>query len=218
VHFPLPEPVTGSDAGCAFAVVHRDLEVEDGPAECPPPTFPARRFVDCSMKVGLAVIADGTFEYEVCDEGRELAVTLLRATGWLSRRRLPLRPDAAGPAVPVGGAQVQGRRRWHYGLLIHPGNWEGAHLPYRAEAFLHPLEATSALAQATASTRPSQGQALLVGGAPVSSVLRNADGDLVVRLYHPGAGLAAAVVGERAVDLRPGEIATVRPGRRPPPG
>ncbi|HKN41006.1 MAG TPA: alpha-mannosidase, partial [Acidimicrobiia bacterium] len=64
-HFPLPVPVTGSDAGCAFAVVHRGLVAEGGPNESPPPTFPARRFVDCSGTVGLAVIADGSFEYEV---------------------------------------------------------------------------------------------------------------------------------------------------------
>ena len=37
VHFPLPAPVTGSDAGCAFAVVRRGLEAESGPAESPPP-------------------------------------------------------------------------------------------------------------------------------------------------------------------------------------
>ncbi|HYT40640.1 MAG TPA: glycoside hydrolase family 38 C-terminal domain-containing protein, partial [Acidimicrobiia bacterium] len=54
VHFPLPVPVTGSHAGCAFAVVRRSLEAEDGPAESPPPTFPARRFVDCAGAGGLA--------------------------------------------------------------------------------------------------------------------------------------------------------------------
>ena len=49
-----------------------------------------RRVTMPPPRARLAVIADGTFEYEVCDGGRELAVTLLRATGWLSRRRLPL--------------------------------------------------------------------------------------------------------------------------------
>src|SRR5439155_9765475 len=83
-HFPLPETAAGSDAGCAFAVVHRGLDAEGGPAESPPPTFPARRFVAAG---GLAVIADGTFEYELTEGGRELAVTVVRATGWLSRRR-----------------------------------------------------------------------------------------------------------------------------------
>src|SRR5207244_3720194 len=62
-HFPLPVPVTGSDAGCAFAVVHRGLVAEGGPNESPPPTFPARRFVDCSRTVGLAVIAGGSFDW-----------------------------------------------------------------------------------------------------------------------------------------------------------
>src|SRR5207248_724391 len=47
-HFPLPAPAAGSHAGCAFAVVHRGLAASGGPAETPPPTFPARRFVDCS--------------------------------------------------------------------------------------------------------------------------------------------------------------------------
>ena len=223
VHFPLPEPVTGSDAGCAFAVVHRGLDTESGPPESPPPTFPARRFVDCSERVGLAVIADGTFEYEVCDGGRELAVTLLRATGWLSRRRLPRRPDPAGPAIPVDGAQVQGMRRFRYGLLLHAGDWETDSVPLRADAFLHPLEVTGG-SSTGAHFRPAHGRALRVeaDGAMVSAVVRDGDG-LVVRLYHPGSQLAAVALGDRGtsehrVDLRPGEIATVTIGRRPGAG
>jgi alpha-mannosidase len=245
VHFPLPEPVTGSDAGCAFAVVHRGLDTEFGPPESPPPTFPARRFVDCSAASGpgdggcppdsgggsgqgFAVIADGTFEYEVCEDGRELAVTLLRATGWLSRRRLPRRPDPAGPAVPVDGAQVQGLRRFRYGLLLHAGDWETAHLSPRADSFLHPLEVTGSSSPGGsppgAPTRPAHGQALRVeaGGAAVSSVIRDGDG-VVVRLFHPGSQLVSATLGaagfsDTRVDLRPGEIATVRLGRSPGAG
>ena len=156
-HFPLPAPVTGSDAGCAFAVVRRGLEAEGGPAETPPPTFPARRFVDCSASgVGLAVVADGAFEYEVTDTGRELAVTLLRATGWLSRRRLPLRPDPAGPPLPVEGAQVPGQRRWRYGLLLHSGDWEAAHVSQRADAFLNPLEAVVGSAASHSAHPPAR--------------------------------------------------------------
>ena len=60
------------------------------------------------------------------------------------------------------------------------------------------------------------------GGASVSSVVRDEDGP-VVRLFHPGSQLAAATVGDTElsdvrVDLRPGEIATVRLGRRPGAG
>lgn len=219
-HFPLPATVPGSAAGCAFAVVHRALDTEGGPAERPPPTFPARRFVDCSDgSTGLAVIADGTFEYEVCDGGRELAVTLLRATGWLSRRRLPLRPDPAGPAIAVEGAQVQGLRRWRYGVLLHAGDWERAGLLPRAAAFLDPLEAAAGTGAGTAGAgrRPSQGSALRVAGAEVSAVLR-AGGDVVVRVFNAGSQPATATAGAARVDLRPWEIATVRTGRRPGPG
>jgi len=219
-HFPLPTAVAGSAAGCAFAVVRRGLDAEGGVAETPPATFPARRFVDCSDgSAGLAVIADGTFEYEVCDGGRELAVTLLRATGWLSRRRLPVRPDPAGPAVPVEGAQVQGRRQWRYGVLLHAGDWERAGLLGRAAAFLEPFEACAGtgLVRPAAGRRPSEGRALRVSGVEVSAVLR-AGGDVVVRVFNPGTQPATATVGDEAVALRPGEIATVTAGRRPAAG
>jgi mannosylglycerate hydrolase len=162
--------------------------------------------------VGLALIADGTFEYEVTDGGRELAVTLLRATGWLSRRRLPLRPDPAGPAVPVEGAQVQGPRHWRYGLLLHAGDWEAAHLWRRADDFLNPLEAAVGSTASGGPTRPSGGQVLCVDGAEVSAVLRDG-GDVMVRLFHPGSGPATAAVGDSTISLRSGEIATVRVGR-----
>ena len=215
-HFPLPEAASGSHAGCAFAVVARGLEVEGGTAERPPPTFPARRFVDCG---GLAVLHDGTFEYEVIGGGRELAVTLVRATGWLSRRRLPLRPDPAGPALPVEGAQVQGRRRWRYGLLLHAGDWEAAGVLRRADAFLDPFEAVagSPAGAAAEPTSPPGGRALPVEGAEVSAVVRD-QGGLAVRLFNPGSRPASASVAGETVALRPGEIVTVRPSRRPAGG
>jgi alpha-mannosidase len=153
-------------------------------------------------------------EYEVIDGGRELTVTLLRATGWLSRRRLPLRPDPAGPAVPVEGPQVQGPRRWRYGLVLHAGDWETAHVSRRADAFLNPLEVAAGSTASPGRTRPPDGQVLRVDGAEVSAVVRDED-DLVVRLFHPGSGPASATVGDETVSLRPGEIVAVRVGRRP---
>ena len=143
------------------------------------------------------------------DLGRELAVTLLRATGWLSRRRLPLRPDPAGPAVPVEGAQLQGPRRWCYGLMLHTGDWETAHLSRRADTFLNPLEVAVGSTAPTNSTRPSDGQVLRVDGAEVSAVVRDA-GDVMVRLFHPGSGSASVTVGDQTLSLRAGEIVAVR--------
>ena len=123
----MPEPVTGSDAECAFAVVHRGLEAEGGAHEFGLPTFPSRRFVDASNgHAGLAILHDGLLEYEVVDQGRELALTLLRATGWLSRSEPALRPNPAGPPVEVRGAQMLGEQRLQYAVLPHRGDWRVA--------------------------------------------------------------------------------------------
>ena len=200
--------------------MHRGLDDRRGLAETPPPTFPARRFVDCSDETasGLAVIADGTFEYEVCDGGCELAVTLLRATGWLSRRRLPLRPDPAGPAVPVEGAQVQGLRRWRYGLAAPRRRLGGRPLSRRADAFLNPLEAAGG-STAARPTGPDQPTDRPCGSTAPRSRRWSRDGDgVVVRLFHPGSDPASATVGDETSTSAPGEIATVRVGRRPGAG
>ena len=101
----LPAPVEASDAECAFAVVRRGLTAEGGPHEAGLPTFVSRRFVDASDgAVGVALLHDGLLEYEVVDSGHILALTLLRATGYLSPRALRCartRPDrstrCAGP-------------------------------------------------------------------------------------------------------------------------
>jgi alpha-mannosidase len=111
-HFPLPARVRGSDAECAFTVVHRGLTAEGGPQETGLPTFVSRRFVDASDGTsGLALLHDGLLEYEVVDDGRELALTLLRATGYISRAEPSLRPTPAGPYVEVEAAQMLGRQQ-----------------------------------------------------------------------------------------------------------
>lgn len=69
-----------------------------------PDTFVHQGWV---AKNGLAVIAPGLQEGEV-DEAGDLAITLLRATGWLSRPDLASRPGDAGPALPTPGAQCPG--------------------------------------------------------------------------------------------------------------
>jgi hypothetical protein len=230
VHFPLAAAVDGSDAECAFAVVHRGLAAEGGPGEAGLPTFVSRRFVDASDgTAGLALLHDGLLEYEVVDEGRELALTLLRATGYLSRIALPLRPDPAGPPMPVEGAQVQGVRVLEYAVLPHRGDWHRAGLYGAADEFLVPLERARGGGVAGA-TRPPTGQSLAVRGAQVSAVTRE-PGGLLVRVFNPGpepvtaeierhgapaTGWTVDLLGrprapfEGAVPLRPAQIATLR--------
>lgn len=139
VHFPLPFQPTGSDAGNPFDVTHRGLEVEGGPHEVPLPTFPARGFVDVSSSEGgLAVLVEPVIEYEVIDG--ELALTLLRSVGMLSRREMKMRPLPAGPDVPAHLAQCYGDHEWRYGLYPHKGDWDESDALGVSERYVYPLE------------------------------------------------------------------------------
>ncbi len=194
-HFPLPSPVTGSDAECAFTVVHRDLHAEGGPQEAGLPTFVSRRFVDASdATVGLAVLHDGLLEYEVVDDGRELALTLLRATGYLSRAEPRLRPHPAGPPIPLRGPQLLGRVVGEYALLPHRGTWHDADLYARADEFLVPLLAAPVPGAGVRTTAPTD-RRLRVEGAVVSAVTRTGT-TLTLRVFNP-----AAVAMRLAVEL-----------------
>ncbi len=178
--FPLPVAVRGSDAECAFAVVHRGLTAEGGVHEFGLPTFPSRRFVDASDgTIGLAIIHDGLLEYEVVDDGRSLALTLLRAVGFLSRTEPQLRPNPAGPPDPLVGPQLLGTQRAEYAVLVHSGDWRTADCYGAADAFLVPFE-RARTGSRTDGSRPSAGTALRVDGAEVSAVHR-VPGALVVR-------------------------------------
>jgi mannosylglycerate hydrolase len=182
-HFPLPAPVTGSDAECAFTVVHRGLTAEGGVQEPGIPTFPSRRFVDASDgNAGLALVHDGLLEYEIVHEGNEIALTLLRAVGYLSRSEPALRPNPAGPPVPVAGAQMPGRQHVEYAVMPHRGDWRAADCHAAADAFLVPFERARTTGT-TSPTRTNTGAALRVDGAEVSAVLRS-PGGLIVRVFR----------------------------------
>jgi alpha-mannosidase len=228
-HFPLPGRVEGSDAECAFAVVRRGLTAEGGAHEYGLPTYPSRRFVDASDgSVGCALLHDGLLEYEVVDDGRELALTLLRAVGWLSRSEPSLRPNPAGPPVEVEGAQMLGARRVRYAVYPHRGDWRAADCYGAADAFGVPFERVRG--GSPGARRPASGHALHVDGAEVSAVTR-ASGGLQVRVFRtdpdagpvtveyegaPARGWVVDLAGrpiapfEGAVDLEPWDIATLQ--------
>ncbi len=90
-------------AASTFDIARRNVKKPDDsrwihPA---PSTFPQQGFVCVN---GLTVVVPGLPEAEVTPEG-VIALTLVRAVGWLSRMDLNSRPQPAGPGMPVPGAQ-----------------------------------------------------------------------------------------------------------------
>ncbi|MFZ4514935.1 MAG: glycoside hydrolase family 38 C-terminal domain-containing protein [Acidimicrobiia bacterium] len=238
-HIPLPRAVQHSYAECAFTVVARGLKTEGGPNESPLPTWVSRRFVDASDgDVGVTVLHTGLLEYELIDSGATLAMTLLRAVGYLSRSEMSLRPNPAGPLLPVVGAQMHREHVCEYAIYPHRGTWEDAHCHAVADMFATPVE-TVPVAPESACDLPAVHAPLSIEGAVVSSVHRIADGTLELRCFNPtsqpgmctvtrnGEPVTGRIVNlrhrdlgafDRSRELRPSEILTVwldEPDSRP---
>jgi mannosylglycerate hydrolase len=144
----VPTGQAGSDAvaGGPFGPVRRAARrkrTRPYPREIPVATAPAHRFVaSAGGRGGLAILAPGFFEYEH-DPSGDLAITLLRCVGQLSREDLPTRPGHAGWPTATPGAQCIGLERLQLALApvtaeeIARGAplarlWEDAFLPPRA--------------------------------------------------------------------------------------
>ena len=175
----------------------RGLTAEGGPTEVGLPTFPSRRFV---VAGGLTIAHEGIVEYELVDlhdgAARALALTLLRATGFLSRGPMTNRALPAGPIIEMEGSQVLGRHSWSYAVAL------GEVDPYALvdDAFL-PLQV--AVGQGRGDWT-AVGDMLRVTGAEVSAV-RRVGGALEVRVFNPTANEVRVDIGHRSgwlVDLR----------------
>jgi hypothetical protein len=195
--FPLPEPTLTSAAGCAFATVARGLDVESGPTETGVATYPSRRFVHAG---GLTITHEGLPEYELVDVrpggATALALTLLRATRFLSRGPMATRRLPAGPILELRGAQVPGRHVLRYAVAL------GDVDPYvlSDDAW---VDLRVAMGAGLGSMGPFH-QALDVRGAEVSS-LRRRQGRLELRAYNPRPTATTLTIAGRhgdVVDLR----------------
>ena len=103
------------------------------------PEVPQRDFTDLSTaRRGLIIANRGLPEVEVI-AGREIALTLLRCIGWLSRDDFPSRTGHAGPMLAVPGAQMPGEWSFDYSVIPHGGDWLAA--SREARAFAAPLRA-----------------------------------------------------------------------------
>jgi mannosylglycerate hydrolase len=112
----------------SHSVSKGDLPKEIGPS----PTQFQRNFVGINDgEKGLIIFNKGLPEYEAKADGT-IALTLLRAIGWLSQDDLNTREKLAGPKIEVPDAQCIGRHTFEYAILTQPGSWEAAPL-YREE-------------------------------------------------------------------------------------
>ena len=198
-------------SGAAFALLQRSNRFEVRKRWIEPPTSEACLHDFVAVKgatKGLAVGVDGLREYSVLHDGGTIAITLLRAVGFLSRGDLPERRGHAGPELATPSAQCIGTRSYRYTVV--------------------PLDDGTDLTRAARIVREWLSSPLVVTGDgraggvisfvdPVTPLVMTAlragpHGSLVVRLANPGREDASgtlrfdrAVRATRPVDLREGD-------------
>ena len=202
-HVPLPRRAESSFAEGQYAVVERGLEAEGGYGETPLPTFPASGFAAAG---GIAALLEHVSEYEVL-EGRELALTVLRSTGWISRNVNPYREDPAGPEVPIPDAQMRGRRWFAFALYPYEGGRPGPDVLEQAERYRLPF--VTGAGEAEPGPLGSAAGLRLEGEGVVLTALRRRGDALEARIANETPVSRRAKLGELALELRPWEIRTV---------
>jgi alpha-mannosidase len=199
LHIALDERVEASVALAPFEVVPRPLRSEGG-TETSSPTWPARGAV---LAGGVAVLQEGVFEYEVLPDPPELAITLLRCVGTISRPEITTRGWSAGPDISTPDAQMLGEH--HFWITLQrglgpdslPAAWERAHL------LIHAFRTSGV------GDLPDTGSLLGIEGAELSSV-RKVGGHTEVRIWNPSEETRDVRVGDRSIRLGPARIETVR--------
>ena len=199
-------------AGAAFAWLDRDTRVGRRPGWIEQPT--AERALHDLVAVegptgGLAVGVDGLREYAVLHDGRTIAITLLRAVGWLSRGDLPERKGHAGPALTTPSAQCIGEREYRYCVVPLGGV---VTLP-RAARVIREWLSPAWIGRGDGVSRSFYS----VEGDPAiqpSALRAGPNGAIVARLFNPSREpasatlrFARAALEARAVDLREGDLA-----------
>jgi hypothetical protein len=158
------------------------------------PTGQHHGFVDVSDgERGAAIVSPGLLEHEVLRDreagATTLALTLLRAVGWLSRGDLSVIDHAVGPMIETPGAEELGTHRVAWSLILHRGTWqEGAVHVEARRATAPPRAVTPSGTQAIPAGRPLVSVAPAGGAVQLAAVYpsETSPGALVVRLVHLG--------------------------------
>jgi glycosyl hydrolase family 38/alpha mannosidase-like protein len=197
LHVRMKEQADRSFAEGQFAVVERGQEVEGGHGEVPLPTYPASAFVTAG---GISLLFEHVTEYELV--GDEIAITILRSTGLISRADNPWREENAGPELPIPDCQMRGR--WRFQLAYYPSD-EGVH--EQAERFRHPFLTAKGTGPG-GDLKRHEGPALEGDRRVILTAFRKGQARLVNESPEPQ---AVSFDGEK-LDLRPWEIRTLERG------
>jgi alpha-mannosidase len=176
-----------------FYVNERPMEIPQHSDWVQPPTgtYPQQEFSAIHEgEHGLAILSRGLHEIAPIAAGNDsvgLAVTLLRAVGWLSRDDLrPRKNKAAGPMIPTPEAQCIGVHRFQLGIMPFSGALESSGVRERSAEFRVPP-----LSLQTNVDRQSATNDRLIEvsgpGVGVSAIKPHEERDtLVVRVYNTG--------------------------------
>jgi mannosylglycerate hydrolase len=194
VHFSSPYSISAANHDGHFEVVRRPVVLpayDETWVEDPRPEVPQRAFSDVSDGRGGLMIANrGLPEVQALKtpHGSEIALTLLRCTGWLSRDDFANRKGHAGPFLATPGAQMQGKWVFNYAVIPHTGGWQSAF--DQAMAFNAPLRAVSrSRGNGGSNSLPASGSFLQVDppAFTISAVKQAEDGrGWIVRGYNLG--------------------------------
>lgn len=142
VLFPLGAPVDHSAALGDFVVEQRPVmsrNIGNGWPEPQVPTSPDSGWVSVNRgDRGLLIANAGLPEYEVRPDGT-VALTVLRAVGWVSREDISSRAGGAGPTTPAPDAQCLGMNHVSYSIVPHTGDWLESRAYRDAESYFAPL-------------------------------------------------------------------------------
>jgi mannosylglycerate hydrolase len=145
-------------------------------------------------------------EYELL-EGRELALTVLRSTGWISRNRHPYREDPAGPELEIPDAQMRGPWAFSFALYPYDGERPAPDVLEQAERYRLPFLAFAGAGERGA-LREREGPAI-GGEGVVLAALRRSGEKLEARIVNETDEPRSLLVASEAFDLRPWEIRTL---------
>jgi alpha-mannosidase len=165
-------------ADAAFGPVRREpILAPAESAESPPATAPLHRYVTLAgERRGATLYSDGLAEYEAMSNG-EIAVTLVRAVGELSRNDLPERPGHAGWPTPTPGAQSLGPFAARFAIFPHGSRTDATvgRIERVADDVLLPLRGVT-LRAALARPQPTRGVELEGDGLALSAIKESEDG------------------------------------------